>query len=97
MSNSFSADSVPSSARGLVTLAARWGITDDYRRCEALQGATRSELEELVDRVDNAGSDFYDWLEGDESYSDIPSEGYVVMSALALAADYANVLLKQTS
>ena len=84
---------VPPSARQLIALAIRWAIGDDYDREAELERATDQELSALVEGVAAAGHDFWDWLADPESQLSEPSDGYIAMTELSMAADSARVRL----
>lgn len=85
---------VPQSVRQLVPIAERWGIADDGFREQALANASTAELLEIVQAVEACDSELNGWLCGDESFLKRPSAEYVAFSALMMAADWANVELR---
>jgi hypothetical protein len=87
----FDPSSVPESARALLALAERWGIGDDYDREAAVGSASHLELQQLVDAVDGAPDDFWDWLSGPLSDAATPSREYVALTNLTMAADSARL------
>lgn len=89
------ADRVPAALRLLVPLAEEWGISDDVARAARVSEADSGELARLVGAVDSVeGSDLYGWLAGEESYSHNPSDEYVAITCLTMAADAARLRLR---
>lgn len=89
---------VPPTLHCLIPLAMEWGISDDYDREEKVSQATTAELRALVSSIDNiSDEDLYGWLEGPESYSDTPSNEYVVFTCFTIAIDSAKVKMKKRS
>jgi hypothetical protein len=88
-------EKIPPSARHLAPLAHRWAIGDDFHREAAVHRATSEDLRVLVAAVDSAGDDFWDWLAGDESFAQPPSDEYIAMTDVSLAADSARVTLSR--
>src|SRR6266496_1741635 len=85
---------VPTGLRDLLPLAEEWGIGDDAAREAKVQSSSISELRRLVAAVDSTDDEtLYGWLSGPESYSSAPSEEYVAMTCLTMAADAARVRL----
>jgi hypothetical protein len=88
-------DAVPEQVRVLIPWAERWGIGDDGYRDEAVENATSGELADLLDALAGpAGDAMYDWLAGPAADAPVTDE-YAAFSALAMAADLANVVQKQ--
>jgi len=89
---------VPLSARDLIGLAERWGISDDYDRERAVHSATEGELRLLVRSIDETDEELWDWLVGPEADAPSPSPEYIAMTNLTMAADSAKLqLTKLTS
>jgi hypothetical protein len=92
---SLNADRVPEALRLLVPLAEKWGISDDVARAARVSEAHPGELAPLVGAVDSVEeSDLYGWLAGEESYSHDPSDEYVAITCLTMAADAARLRLR---
>ena len=89
------AERVPPGGRSLLRFAERWGVGDDYEREAAVAAATPDDLIDLVGGVDAAGDDFWDWLAGPESYETEPSEEYLALTAVTMAADSARLKLQR--
>ena len=87
---------VPTPLHKLIPLAEEWGINDDYSREKKLTEATNDELRALISSIDEiSDDDLYDWLEGEESFSDMPSEEYVTFTCFTMAIDSARVRLRK--
>lgn len=84
-------DGVPDAGRSLLPLVKRWGLQDDYERETAVGDASSAELSELVSAVDELEDEFWDWLVGPESSSTTPSDTYVVLTCVTMAADSARI------
>ena len=80
---------------GLLAMAARWGIGDDYERELAIQNASEAELTELAKCLDDVPDRFWEWLAGPESYPPEPSGTYIQMSILVEAVDFARAHLRR--
>jgi hypothetical protein len=88
---------VPPSIRSLLALAERWGIPDDGYRYDAVHGASRDELVELVTAVAEAPEELWTWLVGPETTGPgALSKEYVALTDLTRAADLARVLLNRS-
>ncbi len=78
----------------LLPLAEQWGLGDDYDREAAVSAATEAELAALVSAVEAVPEDdLYGWLAGPESRSKQPTEEYVAMTCMTMAADSARLEL----
>jgi len=80
---------VPAAFRHLISLAERYGVTDDGYRSEmvaSLPDSGRTELAQFLTDYDDA---LDSWLAGPESDGPTFSEAYIVFSALRMAADEA--------
>lgn len=87
---------VPEPLVGLLPMAEKWGIGDDFERDGALNKASERELEELVHSIDSiADEDLFDWLSGDESFNANPSPEYLAITNLTMAIDSAKLKLKK--
>lgn len=87
---------VPLEFVGLLEIAQKWGIGDDFEREQAIRSASKSELLELATCLDNIDIDvLYKWLAGPESYSENPSEEYIAFTTLTMAVDSAKSILKK--
>lgn len=88
-------DAVPSAVRSLLPLARRWGISDDGYRYSAVAQADVDTLAALVAAVDAVSDDaLYGWLAGPEASSGQPSEEYVAVTTLTMAADHARLRIR---
>jgi hypothetical protein len=85
---------VPQPLAPLLPLAEKWGIGDDIDREAAVSAASLQELESLVRSVDDIrDEDLYGWLTGPEADNPAPSEEYVTITCLTMAADSARLEL----
>lgn len=82
-----SPENVPAPLRSLIPLAARWGISDDTLRCDAVGKASREELEELQRAVAQFDDDLDMWLAGPEAARAEHSPEYLAFSNMRMAAD----------
>lgn len=88
---------VPEPLIGLLPLAEDWGIRDDVERADAVERASFHQLASMVEAVDAAEDEgLYDWLSGDESHAADPTEEYVAITCLTMAADAARLRLART-
>lgn len=79
--------SVPYDIRSLVPLAEALGVNDEKTR-DSLVEAMPRELKEIVVEVLLGLEDPLDeWLSGEESFSENPSDEYVAFSALRMLVD----------
>lgn len=86
---------VPSAVRSLLSLARRWGISDDGYRDSAVEQADAETLAALVAAVNAIDEEaLYDWLTGPEANSGRPSAEYVAVTCLTMAADHARLRLR---
>lgn len=91
---SLNQDNVPPALRALLPLAEEWGISDDVVRSARLKSAKISELELLVEAVDSVDDTLlYEWLADPKSYEPEPSDEYVAITCLTMAADAARLRL----
>jgi hypothetical protein len=96
--NQLNPSNVPPEVAGLLDLAQKWGIGDDFEREQAIREASKSELLELATCLDNVDSDaLFDWLAGPESYNENPTEEYIAFTILTMAIDSAKSILKKLS
>lgn len=85
---------VPKVLVPLLSVAERWGISDDVEREENMRKATREELEEFVHSIDGfSDEDLYEWLAGPEAESPAPTPEYVALTCLTMAIDSARLQL----
>ncbi|MDQ1615982.1 MAG: hypothetical protein QOJ60_1921 [Actinomycetota bacterium] len=76
----------------LLPLAERWGVGDDYDREAMVSAASEAELTSLASAVDAVSvEDLYEWLAGPESRSATPTQEYVAVTSLTMAADSARL------
>lgn len=89
---------VPEALVPLLPIANKWGIGDDFEREEAIQNASKDDLQELVSSIDAiADEDLFGWLEGPESYSVKPTREYAAITCLTMAIDSAKIKLRRLS
>lgn len=89
---------VPGPLQHLIQMATEWGLGDDYDREEKVSSSTTKELESLVHSIDEVSDeDLFGWLEGEEAYSETPSEAYVAFTCLTMAIDSAKIELERRS
>lgn len=87
---------VPPPLARLLPIAEIWGIGDDVEREAVVESASAEDLRQVVEAVDQAEDlGLYDWLSGDESYADEPSDEYVAITCLTMAADSARLRLRR--
>jgi hypothetical protein len=87
---------VPAPLVALLPMAEKWGVGDDFEREEALNKASREELEELVHSIDAiTDEDLFDWLSGNESFNANPSAEYLAITNLTMAIDSAKLKLRR--
>jgi hypothetical protein len=85
---------VPTALRGLIPLAVRWGIGDDYERTESVKTASTAELRALVQAIDRSDPLVWDeWLIGPAASSPDPSAEYLAFTCLLMAVDQARLEL----
>lgn len=86
---------VPLAARPLLGLARRWGIPDDGYRSDAVAGASRDELEEIIRALREADADdeVARWLISEADAP--PSPEYLAITCLTMAADDARLRLAE--
>jgi hypothetical protein len=85
---------VPKVLVPLLSVAERWGISDDIAREEKARKATREKLEELVHSIDGFNDeDLYEWLAGPEADSPAPTPECVALTCLTMAIDSARLQL----
>jgi hypothetical protein len=71
---------------GLLPMAEKWGISDDFEREAAVERAAPHELEELVHSIDHTtDEDLYGWLLGSESFNPDPTDEYLAITCLTMA------------
>jgi len=89
-------EKVPEEVRPLLPLSARWHIGDDFDREAEVASASLSELRELVAGLEGKEGDFlFEWLAGQEAYSSRPSEEYLALTHMTMAAASARVKIKR--
>jgi hypothetical protein len=85
---------IPPGLEALIAVAEDWGIVDDAMRSRRVGSARAEELERLVAAVDSVDDSLlYGWLAGSESYSAEPTDEYVAITCVTMAADEARVRL----
>jgi hypothetical protein len=98
MTNKLDSNNVPKELVKLIYMAEKWGIGDDISRNEAVEIATKDQLEELTSCLEIIDDDvLFDWLSGPESYDKNPSKEYIAFTCLTMAIDYAKLKLKKIS
>ena len=87
---------VPPEIVGLLEIAQKWGIGDDFEREQIIGSASKSELLELATCLDNVDADaLFNWLAGAESFNENPSEEYIAFTILTMAVDFAKSILNK--
>jgi hypothetical protein len=87
---------VPPSCAPLLPLAEVWGVEDDYERYQLVDRASPEELRALVEAVNGApDTDLYGWLAGPSARDPNPSDEYVAVTCLTMAADHARLRLRR--
>ncbi len=95
MSGSLNPAKVPLFVAPLLPMAERWGIGDDIERAQAVDSATREEIEALVACLDIVDDDaVFEWLAGPESHNPDPSAEYLAVTNLTMAIDLARLRMK---
>lgn len=77
---------IPPQFRFLSTLAEIWGVSDDIIRNDVIQKASIEELQQLVDIVIPVEASLDDWLGDPQASKPKPSDEYIAVSCLRLAA-----------
>jgi hypothetical protein len=87
---------VPEELRALLPLAEKWHIGDDFDREAAVASASPAALRELLAALEEKEGDaLYLWLAGPESYSSAPTQEYLALTHMTMAADSARVKLRR--
>nr|WP_319396642.1 hypothetical protein [uncultured Desulfobacter sp.] len=89
---------VPLEVMPLLPMAEKWGIDDDIYRQEAINSATKEQLQEILSCLDDETVDddfLFEWLAGPESFNPSPSDEYLALTALTMAYDAAKIRLKK--
>ena len=69
-------------------MAEKWGIGDDGDREDAVDRASRDELDELIGCLDDIDDKLLDeWLTGAESQRQPPSREYIAITCLTMARE----------
>jgi len=82
-----SPENVPESLRNLISLAERWGISDDTLRRESIKNASRADVDELQRTVTQFDDELDAWLAGPDAASAHHSAEYLAFSNMRMAAD----------
>lgn len=82
---------VPAPLVSLVPYARLWGVSDDLERESRVQLAPQFAKQNLAAAVCHFDQALDDWLAGDESFEDSPSDAYVAFSAMRMASDVAEL------
>ena len=89
---------VPSNLSQYLSLAARWGITDEGERDALVRVATPEQLQELVNALGTKDAEvLFQWLSGPESFRVPVTPEYAALTCLTMAFDYAELLMRQRS
>jgi hypothetical protein len=88
------ASRVPEAMQRWLGLAERWGIGDDFDRCNAVEAASESDLRELLSFEQDYDA-ACEWLAGPEAESSKPTREYIAFSDLAMAWQRARVIQKR--
>ena len=78
---------VPEPLRPLMSLAEKWGISDDILRRDAIGRATRDELDALRRIIEQYDHLLDEWLAGPEADETEFSMEYLAFSNMRMAAD----------
>jgi len=88
-------ENIPPALHLLIPFAEKWGIGDDFEREQLVLKSTEAALSELVNCLDIIDEDeLWDWLSGDDSFSDSPTAEYLAYTNLTMAIDYARLRVK---
>jgi len=80
---------IPEELHGLITLAEKFGVSDDCTRERLVKNSSASEIRELKSAI-CANEDALDnWLAGPEAQGSVFSDEYIAFSAMRMATDYA--------
>ncbi|BEV07757.1 hypothetical protein [Methylophilus sp. DW102] len=80
---------IPNELHGLIFLASRFGIADDFQRERAIRSASKEEITLLKQAILEHEDAIDNWLGGSESSSAPFSDEYIAFSAMRMAADFA--------
>ena len=80
---------IPEGLRELISMAEKFGISDDGYRYERLKNSSPEELAELRSLCEEKDDELDDWLAGPESDGPRFSDEYIAYSAMRMAADEA--------
>ena len=81
---------VPWSLRSLIPYAQVWGVADDTLRMLMVRQAGQNARSDLKRAVGSADDLLDEWLAGPEADEMSPSDEYVALSAMRMAADAVN-------
>jgi len=85
---------IPVALHFLISTAEEWGIGDDGYRDEKVENASNAELEGLIEKfTDAVGDELNRWL-GNPNPAEPQTEAYYTFSALFMAFEYAQAVLK---
>jgi hypothetical protein len=79
----------------LIATYGMWAIGDDYDLANAVERSGRGALLALVSAVDALPESVWEWLAGRESSMPHPSDEYIAVSEITIAADLARVTLNE--
>ncbi len=79
---------VPYGLSSLLHYAEFWGVTDDIVRERLVQSAPKKVLDNLKVVIQQSDDELDEWLAGEESHSQSPSNEYVTFSAMRMASDF---------
>lgn len=80
---------IPEELHGLLTLAEKFGVSDDRIRERLVKNSLASEIQELKSAICANDDALDNWLAGPEAYGSVFSDEYIAFSAMRMAADYA--------
>lgn len=79
---------VPASLHHLISLAQRFGVTDDLAREAIVSSSSMKEIEALKLAVQDSEELLDAWLAGPEAAGPCFSNEYIAFSAMRMAADF---------
>ncbi len=87
MESKLDIENIPKGLRDLLSLAEKFGISDDGYRYEKLKKSTTEELNELKSLCEEKDDELDNWLAGPEADGPVFSKEYIAYSAMRMAAD----------
>jgi hypothetical protein len=79
----------------ILTNYGEWAIGDDFDRASKLDESDADALRSLVAAVNALPDSVWDWLAGPEAQSSSPSQEYISVTDITMAADVARIRLKR--